>query len=154
MYHYGKEQRERAAMVDLGTQESVRQVDLTSLGEVRPLAEALEDWMRVLGFPRKDIFAVKLALGEAVINAFRHGNRGDPRKVVRVKYVVTFAEVLVEVADEGAGFDPDQVPDLLSVENIERIRGRGLFLMRVYMSGVSFHPPGNRVTLWRRRSAT
>ncbi|HKI36731.1 MAG TPA: ATP-binding protein [Gemmataceae bacterium] len=152
MHHYGKEQRERAAMIDLGTHESTRRVVLRSLGEVRPLAEALENWMRVLGFPRKDIFAVKLALGEAVVNAFRHGNLGDPSKVVRVNYVVTLAEVFIEVDDDGPGFDPNQVPDPLAAANSERMSGRGLFLMRVYMSGVSFNPQGNRVTLWRRRS--
>jgi serine/threonine-protein kinase RsbW len=152
MHHYGKDNRERAAMIDLGTHESVRRVVLHALGELRPLSEALDAWMRVLGYAGKDIFAVRLALGEAVINAFRHGNQGDPGKVVRVHYLVTAAEVVAEVADEGLGFDPQQVPDPLAGENIERMSGRGLFLMRVYMSGVSFNQQGNRVTMCRRRS--
>jgi serine/threonine-protein kinase RsbW len=152
MHHYGTEQRLRAATVDLGTHQSVRKVILPSLSEVRPLAEVLDYAMCELGYPRKDICAVKLALGEAVINAFRHGNRGDPRKVVWVKYIVTFAEVHVEVTDEGVGFDLNQMPDPLAESNGERIHGRGLFLMRVCMDGVSYHRPGNRVTLWRRRS--
>jgi serine/threonine-protein kinase RsbW len=153
MQHYGKEQGERAVQVDLGLNESVRRVQLRSLAELRPLCEALENWMRVLGFPRKDIFAVRLAAEEATVNAFRHGNRGDPGKAVRVSYLVTLAEVFVEVEDEGPGFDPRRVPDPLAAENAQRITGRGLFLMRVYMSGVSYNPQGNRVTLWRRRSA-
>jgi serine/threonine-protein kinase RsbW len=152
MHYYGKERRERAAMIDLGTSESVRRVLLRLPAELRPLSEALEGWMRVLGYTGKDIFAVRLALCEAVINAFRHGNQGDPNKVVRVSYVVTPTEVGLEVEDEGAGFDPDQVPDPLAGENCERISGRGLFLMRVYMSGVCFNRQGNRVTLCRRRS--
>src|SRR5437868_3362894 len=101
MHHYGKEKRERAAMVDLGGTGAVRRVVLRALADLRPLAEKVENWMRVLGYPRKDIFAVKLALEEAAVNAFRHGNQGDPAKVVRVGYVVTLAEVFVEVEDEG-----------------------------------------------------
>jgi serine/threonine-protein kinase RsbW len=154
MHQYGKENRERAAMIDLGASESARRVNLQSPAEVRPLSEKLDSLMRVLGFTGKDIFAVRLAFGEAVINAFRHGNQGDPSKAVRVSYLVTPDEVMIEVEDEGPGFDPGLVPDPLAPENSERISGRGLFLMRVYMSGVKFNQQGNRVTLCRRRSPT
>jgi serine/threonine-protein kinase RsbW len=148
----GKEKWERAEMIDLGGNPAVRRVSLGRLAEVRPLCEKLENWMRVLGYTGKDIFAVRLAFGEAVLNAFRHGNQGDPGKVVRINYLVTPSEAVVEVEDEGAGFDPSQVPDPLSGEGSSRVSGRGLFLMRVYMSGVVFNRQGNRVTLYRRRS--
>jgi serine/threonine-protein kinase RsbW len=141
-----------AAMMDLGANDAARRVVLRSPAELRPLCEAVENWMRVMGYPRKDLFAVRLALEEATVNAFRHGNRGDVNKVVRVGYVVTPAEVFVEVEDDGPGFDPNRVPDPLAGQNPKRISGRGLFLMRVYMTGVTFSPRGNRVTLWRRRS--
>src|SRR5262249_47369272 len=134
MHHYGKENRGQAAMIDLGGNEAVRRVALRSPAGLRPLWECLENWMRVFGYSGKDIFAVRLALGEAVINAFRHGNQGDPCKAVRVSYLVTPSEAAAEVEDEGPGFDPDQVPDPLAAQNVERMSGRGLFLMRVYMS--------------------
>ncbi|MFI5336601.1 MAG: ATP-binding protein [Opitutales bacterium] len=139
-------------MIDLGNNEQVRQMTLRTLADGRHLSEKVDDWMRVLGYAGKDLFAVQLALGEAVINAFRHGNQGDPGKVVRVRYLVTRAEAVIEVEDEGAGFDPNQVPDPRGAEQIDRIRGRGLFLMRVYMSGVNYNQQGNRVTLCRLRS--
>jgi serine/threonine-protein kinase RsbW len=152
MDHHDNEKRERAAMVDLGGNEAVRRVVLRKPAELHPLAEKVDNWMRVLGYSGKDIFAVRLALGEAALNAFRHGNLGDPDKVVRVNYLVTAAEVIVEVEDDGPGFDPSQIPDPLHGNTGERISGRGLFLMRVYMSGVIFNRQGNRVTLWRHRS--
>jgi serine/threonine-protein kinase RsbW len=148
----GKDSRERAAMIDLGGNPSVRRATLAHLAEVRPVAEAVERWMRVLGYPGRDIFAVRLAFGEAAINAFSHGNQGDPTKVVRVSYLVTADEVVVEVEDEGLGFDPSLVPDPCLPGLSARISGRGLFLMRVYMSGLAFNRQGNRVTLCRRRS--
>jgi serine/threonine-protein kinase RsbW len=152
MHQYGNKNREWVAMVDLSASEAVRRVMLHSLAELRPLSERVENWMRVLGYANKDLFAVTLSLHEAVDNAFRHGNWGDPGRVVRVHYVVTLSEVLIEVEDEGPGFDPSQVPDLFAGENTGRNTGRGLFLMRAYMNGVTFNPQGNRVTLWRRRS--
>jgi serine/threonine-protein kinase RsbW len=60
--------------------------------------------------------------------------------------------VLAEVQDQGAGFDPRQVPDPLAPENRDRPRGRGLLLMRSYLSWVRFNRRGNGVRLCRRGS--
>jgi serine/threonine-protein kinase RsbW len=93
-------------------------------------------------------------LQEAVSNAFRHGNRGDRGKNIDLRYAVSAAEVLLEVEDQGAGFDPDQVPNPLAEENLYRLGGRGLFFMRAYMTWVSFNREGNRVTLSKQRSSS
>lgn len=139
--------------VDLGLDASTRRVHLQRRCESPALFEKIEDWMRVLGYPHRDLFAVQLALHEALSNAFRHGNANDPSKSVRVRYLVTAWEVLVEVADQGPGFDPASVPSPLA-DDLSRLHGRGLFLMRVYSSWVSFNREGNRVTLCRLRSET
>ena len=86
-------------------------------------------------------------------NAFRHGNKGDSSKQVQVRYLVTTAEVLLEVDDEGGGFDPSQVPHPLVEGSVSRCPMRGLFMARAYASWMSFNPSGNRVTVCRRRSA-
>ena len=152
MYQYGNEHRDQAVKMDLGANPSAQRVTLQTLAELRSLSEKVDDWLRVLGYTGKDIFAVRLALGEAVLNAFRHGNAGDTSKVVHVRWLVTPAEAAFEVEDEGSGFDPELVPDPVAGDNNKRISGRGLYLMRVYMSGVTYNPIGNCVTLWRRRS--
>ena len=54
--------------------------------------------------------------------------------------------------DEGRGFDPEQVPDPLAREILDRPGGRGLFLMWAYMTWVGFNRTGNRVTLVKQRS--
>jgi serine/threonine-protein kinase RsbW len=107
--------------------------------------------MTALSYGRKDIFAVKLGLEEAISNAIKHGNRRDPTTCVRIRYRVTADRVVAEVADEGAGFDPAAVPDPRAVEYRERPGGRGLFLMRAYMTWVAFNTRGNEVTLCRLR---
>jgi serine/threonine-protein kinase RsbW len=108
--------------------------------------------MTALNYGPKDIFAVKLGLEEAISNALKHGNRRDPAKQVRIGYRVTADRVVAQVADEGAGFDPGAVPDPLAVEYRERHCGRGIFLMRAYMTWVVFNARGNEVTLCRVRS--
>jgi serine/threonine-protein kinase RsbW len=105
------------------------------------------------GFTERDVFGVRLALEEAIVNALRHGHRGDPTKSVRVRCLVSPDRILAEVEDQGPGFDPEQVPDPLAPENLERPSGRGLFLMRTYMTWIRFNARGNHVTMCKCRSA-
>ena len=87
-----------------------------------------------------------------MLNAFRYGNRRDPSKSIFVRCLLTATEVLLEVEDQGRGFDPDQVPDPLTEPYLDRPGGRGLFLLRTYMTWVNFNREGNRVTFSRQRS--
>ena len=80
------------------------------------------------------------------------GHRGDGRKSVRVTYQVGPWQVLAEVEDQGPGFDPSRVPDPTAPENLDKPCGRGLFLMRHYMTWVYHSSRGNCVTLCRSRS--
>jgi serine/threonine-protein kinase RsbW len=98
-------------------------------------------------FNEADLFAMKLALEEALVNAVKHGNKLDKCKKVRVHYRICDQRVDVTIEDEGPGFNPAELPDPLAEENIERCSGRGILLMRAYMSSVVFNPQGNKVTL-------
>jgi len=98
-------------------------------------------------YDRSSLFAIRLALEEALTNAFKHGNKGDPSKTVRVHCDIQFDAVTIDVIDEGSGFDPDAVPDPTESENLEIPSGRGLTLMRAYMTEVQILPPGNRVKM-------
>jgi serine/threonine-protein kinase RsbW len=104
------------------------------------------------GYQAKDMFAVCLALEEAIVNAVEHGHRGDGLKAVRVAYRVGPGQVLAEVEDQGRGFDPSRVPDPTAPKNLDEPCGRGLFLMRRMMTWVHHNRRGNRVTLCRYRS--
>ena len=120
--------------------------------EVGAVVGGLASTMAAAGYSEKEQFGVRLALEEAVVNGLRHGNGGDPSKEVRVRYAVSPQEVLAEVEDQGPGFDPEAVPDPLAPENLEKPCGRGLLLMRHYLTEVRYHGRGNVVTLRKRRS--
>ncbi|MCL2647520.1 MAG: ATP-binding protein [Phycisphaerales bacterium] len=98
-------------------------------------------------FNDQDIFAIKLALEEALVNAVKHGNKLDSAKRVRVQYRITDQRADVAIEDQGAGFNPVELPDPTADENLCRCCGRGILLMRAYMSNVVFNPKGNKVTL-------
>lgn len=147
-----KDHHAHAKTVDLASEPHALKIQVHTPPELGLFFEMLETWMRALAYARKDIFAVRLALYEAVSNAFQHGNRGDRSKTIHIRYLVTVADVLLEVEDEGPGFDPDQVPDPITEPYLDRPGGRGLFLMRNYVTWISFNPKGNRVTLCRQRS--
>jgi serine/threonine-protein kinase RsbW len=130
----------------------VRHEWLRSLEEVAPILNRLAAEMHVRGYPRRDAFAVRLALEEAVVNAIKHGHRVLPDEPVQVSYLVADEWMLVEVEDRGSGFVPSLVPDPRAQKNLEKPPGRGLLIMRHYMTWVRFFGRGNIVTMCLKRS--
>jgi serine/threonine-protein kinase RsbW len=104
-----------------------------------------------LGYTKEALHGVRLSLEEALINAIKHGNQMDKSKRVHVRYRINERSFDIEIRDEGPGFDPDDVPDPTAPENLERPCGRGLLLMRHYMTECDFIPPGNVCRMRRVR---
>ncbi len=104
-------------------------------------------------FSMRDVFSVRLALEEALVNAIKHGNQLDPDKSVRIHCDVEQDRVYVEIEDEGPGYRPEDVPDPTLDENIERASGRGLMLIKSFMNRVEFNEKGNCIRLEKLRSA-
>ncbi len=99
---------------------------------------------------------VPVALSEALANAIVRAHGEDASKPVRVRACVGDAQLVVEVEDEGAGFDLDaHTVDPTTPDRLELEGGRGLFLMRSLMDRVERFPAddrGNVVRLTLRRS--
>ena len=99
------------------------------------------------GFSSREEFGIRLSVDEAVTNAIKHGNKLSPDKTVRIDFQRTDAGIRVEIEDQGSGFRPEDVPDCTKDENLESPNGRGLMLMREFMTRIEFSPKGNRVVL-------
>ena len=93
------------------------------------------------------LFNFRVGLTEAIANAILFGNVDDPEKRVRVELRVRPGEVRARVSDDGGGFDPAAVPDPRLPENIAKVSGRGIFLMRALMDEVRFNEAGNAVSM-------
>jgi len=118
----------------------------SALGSV---CEAILPKLEGNGFSQEDVFAVHLALGEAFINAIRHGNKMDPSKKIAIDYLVGLDKVEISMTDQGEGFDVKAVPDPRVGENLYKPQGRGLLLINSYMDVVEFNKCGNRVYMVR-----
>jgi len=107
--------------------------------------------LKAHNFSDEDIFAIHLALEEALINAIKHGNKMDPRKEVKIDYLVSADKVEISMTDEGKGFNPETVPDPRLGENLYKNDGRGMLLMQSYMDLVEYNKSGNSVHMVRYR---
>ena len=120
-------------------------------GAALAVQERIVGRLEELGYPPRDVFGCRLALEEALVNAIKHGNRNDPRKSVRIACRIADDRFVVEIEDEGPGFEPEDVPDPTDEENLEKPSGRGIMLMRAFMTRVDYEGRGNRVLLEKRR---
>src|SRR5262245_2479096 len=121
-------------------------------GEARTLLDELLSRLGENGWPEEDKFGIHLAVEEALMNAIKHGNQRDPEKFVDVQYYLSPELLRVCIEDEGEGFDPEDVPDPTLDENLELPSGRGLMLMRTFMSIVEYNDKGNRVFMEKKKS--
>ena len=103
---------------------------------------------RQVGFS-EDLLRLNLRVGvtEAIANAMLYGNCRDPKKHVRVEAHFSTERLVVQVTDEGSGFDPGKVSDPTSSAGRQRAGGRGIFLIRKLMDQVEFNDRGNSVTM-------
>jgi len=122
------------------------------LAEVRRVQDDIESALQANRFGDSDVFAIKLAVEEALVNAIKHGNQLDPEKKVRVGYAVNDDRFDITITDEGPGFNPADVPDPLDEINIERNCGRGVFLIKSFMTSVEYHGCGNTVAMSKVKS--
>jgi serine/threonine-protein kinase RsbW len=111
---------------------------------VSEFAERATEW----GASNDALLALQYGMHEALVNAVRHGNSGLDHKRVRVAYRFLGDSVWMEIEDEGHGFRILEVADPTS-EELGRPGGRGLLLMRHFMSSVEYNEQGNRVTMQR-----
>ncbi len=123
-----------------------------NLTAARKVGEKIMRQIEAMGYSPRCVFGIRLALEEALVNAFKHGNQGDEAKRIFVSYAISPQRVVVRVRDEGPGFNPDRVPDPTSPDRICLPCGRGIMLMKAYLDEVTFSVPGNEVQLIKERS--
>ena len=122
--------------------------------QVEAIQNAIDAAMASAGYSKASLFAVRLAFQEAIANAFNHGHRNLPTDTpARVEYRVSPAEVVIVIEDQGPGFQTDAVADCTLDENLEVPRGRGVMLIRNYMTEVRYNEKGNRIEMVHRRPA-
>ena len=121
--------------------------------DTRKVCEQILSLIRDYKYSEDDIFAIHLALEEALINAVKHGNNMNPDKEVKVEYTIMPDKIDVSVTDQGRGFNSERVPDPRLDENLYKTNGRGLFLIRSYMDRIEFNEAGNCIRMIRHKGS-
>jgi serine/threonine-protein kinase RsbW len=121
----------------------------STLDSVNKAEQAARDLAVRAGFPSDEADRISMAVREAAVNAVLHGNQYDQNKRLLVAFETTPDSLTISVRDEGAGLNPESIPDPLAPENLLKQSGRGIFLIRAFMDEVRFRTlnPGTEITL-------
>ncbi|MEO7217412.1 MAG: ATP-binding protein [Gemmatimonadaceae bacterium] len=106
--------------------------------QIEPIVALVTEHCRTLHLSRRQCsLNIPVALSEALSNAIIRGNHEDPRKHVRLRVTVSDTAVVLDVVDEGSGFEMSDIKhDPTTPEYLHREEGRGIFLMRHLMDQV------------------
>ncbi len=125
-----------------------KELNLPSIIEsVDKAASEAEEFARQSGFSDESLFAIDMAVREAVANAVKHGNKLDATKRVEVGFSNLSKGLEVIVRDFGRGFEVEEVPDPTNPENLMKANGRGILFMRTFMEEVEWfnHEKGGMI---------
>ena len=100
-----------------------------------------------MGFDKEASEQINLAVLEAAVNAFKHGNNEDSSKRTRFEFILGREELTVIVEDQGVGFNRESVADPLDPSNLLKSSGRGIFLMETCMDSVTYEGSGRIVKM-------
>lgn len=119
----------------------------SDLGNLRLVEKAIDELSMELDLSDEVYGNVLVATMEATNNAIIHGNNSDPEKIVKIEMMLEKKELKVHIEDQGQGFDYATVPDPTAPENLEKINGRGIFLMERLSDEILYLEAGRIVVL-------
>jgi serine/threonine-protein kinase RsbW len=119
----------------------------SDIGNLRLVEKAIDELSIELDLSDEVYGNVLVATMEATNNAIIHGNKSDPDKEVKIEINLLEKELKVLIEDQGKGFDHMNIPDPTAPENIEKINGRGIFLMERLSDEILYLEEGRIVEL-------
>ena len=119
----------------------------SEIGNLRLVEKAIDELSTELDLSDEVYGNVLVATMEATNNAIIHGNNSDPNKNVKIKIQMLEKELKVLIEDQGIGFDHESIPDPTAPENVEKINGRGIFLMERLSDEILYLEEGRIVEL-------
>ena len=119
----------------------------SSSENLRLVERLIEDVCEVYNVTEDNFGNILIAVTEAVNNAIHHGNKGNPTKSVQIGFENEDKRITFSVSDEGQGFDFDSLHDPTDPNNIDKLNGRGVFLMKHLADKVECNHNGKEVLL-------
>ncbi len=118
--------------------------DMSNLYRAEQLVDKIAEGLDI----RDDLYGnISVCIVEAVSNAIQHGNNYDVTKIVLLSYKLSERVLTFIVEDEGSGFAMETVPDPTLPENVENIKGRGIFLITHLSDTIDFENQGSKISI-------
>lgn len=116
----------------------------SDISYIRKTSKRIEKFLVEHNVSASEIFDIRLCAEEAIKNAIIHGNKQNSNLFVNVSYAIDDGKFVMEVEDEGEGFNPGELPDPTEGDNILKSGGRGVFLIYKLMDKVEYKGRGNK----------
>ena len=127
---------------------SKKEITINSSVENLPYVEKeIESIFDDFNFAEDHFGNVLIAVTEAVNNAVHYGNQEDVTKIVNIGFTSQKNQLVVTVKDQGKGFDYEALPDPTDPENLEKLQGRGIYLMKHLSDSITFLDNGSKVEM-------
>jgi serine/threonine-protein kinase RsbW len=122
----------------------------SAISPMHSILEYLTKRVEKLGVVNPEQSNLFVALDEAFVNAVKHGNKFDTKKVVHIDAEISPQEARFTIEDEGEGFDVNSIPDPLDPTNLFKASGRGVLFIYNIMDEVQYNERGNRLTMVKK----
>lgn len=123
-------------------------IQIPSLPENIRIVESFIDNAKDTYHISDDLYGnIMVAITESVNNAILHGNQSDSKKMVDLSLELADDKITFTIVDQGPGFDFENLIDPTAPENLEKVGGRGIFLMKHLADEVNFEDEGRNVVL-------
>ena len=123
-------------------------IEIPSLVENIRIVESFVDNAKEKYKLNDDVYGnIMIAIVESVNNAIIHGNKTDKEKNVSLSASLLGEEIKFVISDQGDGFDYDNLPDPTAPENIDKVGGRGIFLIKHLADEIHFNNEGRTLEL-------
>tara|TARA_B100000315_G_C14504571_1_gene553970 strand:- start:18 stop:416 length:399 start_codon:yes stop_codon:yes gene_type:complete len=118
-----------------------------TLSEVPQLTQKILTKLEQFCSDKDILFDIKLSFEEALINAIKYGNKLDKNKPVIIKIEASQDKICFEIKDQGQGYDYQNLALPTEDENLEKLSGRGVYLIKNFMDEVEFLDNGSRIRM-------
>jgi len=146
----GRKQKDDIILAILELQDDPYIYKTIRYGESGELINEIIEALAVYNLESQELYSIRLAVDEALANAWRHGLKQQDDLTFDVSYHMSDEGFRMRVKDPGAGFDHESLPDPTVEENLYKTNGRGVFLIRQMMDEVEYNESGNEITVFHR----
>ncbi len=122
----------------------------TNLKKIRSVSKDVLGCLASLNLDESLMTDLRLCIEEAVINAMKHGNKNREELEVDIQMITRDQEIEIRICDQGEGFEPEKNADPTAEKNLTRTGGRGVFLIKSLMDGVSFKDNGRCIHMIKK----